>query len=138
MQRHSDEVADKIMASGFSPDVLIGIATGGLIPLSLLARRFPEAEVLTISAKSYEKETQGQIQIGGLPDTNLAGKNVLVVDEIVDRGTTLKRVKELLADKGIMSIQTAVLFVHKEHCEFPPDFYAKETAEWIVFPWEKE
>jgi len=106
------------------------------VPLELLSKHFPDAQTASITAKSYEGEVQKEITVSDMPDIDVSGRNVLIVDEIVDRGTTLERVSEIFNAKGVASLKTAVLFVNKERCHFPPDFFARETDDWIVFPWE--
>ncbi len=132
-------LAELIRTTNYIPDVLIGIASGGLVPLSLLAKEFRNAKVATISARSYEGEHQKEVEVGGLPDLDLSNKKVLLVDEIADHGTTLMKVAEALRAKYRMGeLKSAVLIVNKGRCENRPDFFVRETTDWVVFPWEQE
>jgi len=135
-----DELAGKIKASGFQPDYIIGITMGGLIPLYLIAKRLDIDNVLTVSASSYEKDKQKELEITYLPEIDLRGKKVLLVDDIADTGVSLKGVSEAIINKyGLSELKTATLAVNKDRCKFYPDFYAAvEQGEWLVFPWEKE
>lgn len=132
------ELAGKIRTSGFQADCLLGIAVGGLVPLTLLAKELDTKNVVTISARSYDSLTeQSSVRITALPDIDLRGKNILLVDEITDHGTTMQRVLDLVREKyGPKELQTATL-VCKKHSTHRPDFYALETEKWVVFPWEK-
>jgi len=139
VQQDASLLAEKIRTAGFIPEVLIGIASGGLVPLALLAKEFRNAKVTTIVAKSYEGTTQKEIEVGGLPDLDLSNKKVLLVDEIADHGTTLMKVTEALNAKyQIGELRSAVLVMNKANCVHRPDFAIRETEEWIQFPWEKE
>ena len=132
-------LADKVRAGEFVPDVLIGIASGGLVPLALLAKQFPSAKVATIATKRYEGRDEREIEVGGLPDLDLTDKKVLLVDEIVDHGGTLQSVTEALRAKyAIGELRSAVLFVNTINCKAYPDFYVEEIEDWVIFPWEKE
>ncbi|MEK9161012.1 MAG: phosphoribosyltransferase family protein [Patescibacteria group bacterium] len=139
VQEHASLLASKVRSADFAPEVLIGIASGGLVPLALLAKEFASAKVATIVAKSYQGTTQKEVEVGGLPDMDLSDKKVLLVDEIADHGTTLMKVTEALKAKyQIGELRSAVLIKNKDRCIHAPDFYVRETADWIQFPWEKE
>ncbi|MBY0110593.1 phosphoribosyltransferase domain-containing protein [Patescibacteria group bacterium] len=139
VQQDAALLASKVRTADFTPDVLIGIASGGLVPLALLAREFPGAKVATIVAKSYQGTTQKEVEVGGLPDMDLSNKKVLLIDEIADHGITLMKVTEALNAKyQIGELKSAVLVKNNDRCIHCPDFYVRETNEWIQFPWEKE
>lgn len=136
----TDELADKIKASGFEADYIIGITTGGLIPLYFLSKKLDIDNILTISANSYEKEKQKKLEITYLPEIDLDNKKILLVDEITETGTSLKGIIDAVKDKyKITEVKTATLCVNTDKCKFYPDFHViEEKGEWIVFPWEKK
>ncbi len=59
--------------------------------------------------------------------TTIPYDQLLVVDDVVDTGKTLKWFRVFL---------TASLH-YKPKSPFKPNFYVKETTNWIVYPWEK-
>jgi hypoxanthine phosphoribosyltransferase len=133
------ELSQKIQAGGFRPDCVLGIATGGLIPLALIAKELNIRNVATLTASSYEKHEQKEISIGNLPSIDLVGKKVLLVDEVAETGETLKKVSELIIEKyKVGELKTATIGLNKEKCKYPPSFVALEKNDWIVFPWEKK
>lgn len=132
------ELAEKLRASGFEPECLIGITVGGIIPLALLADKLGTKDVATVSARSYTAGEQGKLQVTALPEIDLRGKRVLLVDEIADRGTTLAYISELFREKyGVGELKAAVLVVNKKNCEHWPDYHAREVDRWVVFPWDR-
>ena len=133
------ELADKIKASGFEPDYLIGITVGGFVPLALLAKELDINRVLTASASSYDDaKKRGKLNIMHIPKVDLSDKKVLLVDEIVDSGETLRHIsKAIIHDCKISKLKTATLAISKG-CNFKPDFYVLETDRWLVFPWERK
>ena len=135
-----DQLANRIKISGFKPDYVIGITTGGLIPLYFLAKKLDVDSILTVSATSYEGDEQKTLRITYLPEIDLRGKRVLLVDEIADTGNSLKAVSDAVVSKyGVGELKTATLAVNKDRCKFYPDYYVlTEQGEWLVFPWEKE
>ncbi len=135
----TDKLAGKIKASGFKPDYIVGITTGGLIPLYFLIKKLDIYNILTVSANSYEKDKQKELKITYLPEIDLIGKKLLFVDEITDTGTSLKGILDAVVNKYKPGeIKTASLVVNTANCKFYPDFYGMaEQGEWVVFPWEK-
>lgn len=133
-----NKLAAKIVASGFGADYIIGITSDGLIPLYFLSQELRIKNILTISAKSYENKEQKELDIWYLPEASLAGKNILLIDEIVDTGETFKQIKRAMEGKyEAHEARTAALVVRTDHCKHLPDFYVVEANDWIVFPWEK-
>lgn len=139
VEKITDELASKIKASGFMPDYIIGITTGGLIPLYFLAKRLDcFLNILTISANSYDKDKKENLKILYLPEVDLSNKNILLVDEIAGTGGTLKEISSILIDKyEVGELKTVTLVVLKDS-QFYPDFYVlEEGGDWVVFPWDK-
>lgn len=139
IERLTDELATKIKVSGFKPDYIIGLTTGGLIPLYFLARKLENnRNILTISVNSYDKNKMGNLKISYLPEIDLSNKNILLVDDIAGTGNTLKEISNILNNKykvGELKIATIVAL---KDSKFYPDWYGTEKQEdWIVFPWDK-
>lgn len=135
----TEELLKKIKASEFKPDYLVGITVGGLIPLGMLAKALDMNTVVTVSANSYEGQERRNLNITYLPSIDLTGKKVLLIDEIVESGETLRQISQILLDQYKASeLKTAVFVINKDKCKFLPDFHIVETTEWIFFPWEKD
>lgn len=138
-----DELAEKLVntirASRFKPDYLVGITVGGLVPLVLLAKGLDINNVITVSANSYDGNKRKALNITYLPKIDLSNKKILLVDEIVGTGETLKQISRILVDDyRVGMLKTAVMVVSKEECTFQPDFSVLEVNKWIVFPWERK
>lgn len=135
----SQELAAKIKTSGFEPDYLVGITVGGLIPLGLLAEELDIRNILTVSASSYEGKEQRELEVRYLPNVDIAGKKILLIDEVSETGQTLQHIASLLKEKYQPSeLRTATLVVNVKESKFHPDFYSLEAHEWMIFPWEKD
>lgn len=133
------KLAREIHASDWKPQCLIGIIVGGVIPLALLADEFGTKDIATVSARSYSKKRQGKLRITALPEIDLRGKRVLLVDEIADKGTTLKRISEIFVRKyKVRELKTASLVVNRKNCKHWPDYHVLKTDKWVVFPWDKK
>lgn len=131
------EICEGIEIDDF--DLLIGLSVGGLVPLALFSVELGCKEVTTISASSYDGKNQKALTLKRLPKREeLEKRSILLIDDIVDSGNTLREIKSLLyCQYGVQKITTASLYVKKGTPEYP-DYWSKETTQWIVFPWEVE
>jgi len=133
----TEELGRRVIESGFKPDYLIGITLGGLVPLMLLGKQLKNRNVLTITAQSYDGDKKQKLEIKHLPDVDLSGRTVLLIDEIADSGETLEMITKFLLEKyKLKDLKTAVL-VCENKSAFKPNFFMRTTDEWVVFPWER-
>jgi len=94
-----------------SNPVLLCVLLGGIVPLgNLLCRLDFPLEVDYIHVSSYgQKNKQGDLLLKAEPTKDLSGRNVVIVDDILDTGITLKTIVEYCKKKGAEKIYTAVL-----------------------------
>jgi len=96
--------------------VVLCVLTGGIIPAGHLLTRitFP-LEIDYLHATRYRGATQGEhVQWVCRPGTDLQGRTVLVVDDILDEGHTLADILTFCRDAGATRVYSAVL-VEKQH-----------------------
>ncbi len=141
IQSMCQDLYDKINNEGYKPDLIVGISRGGLVPLGYLTgeKMFNIRNTLSVAVKSYEGNKQGEISL--LHPIHFEDfthyKSVLVVDDIVDSGQTVRFVLDILkTNLPNASIKTAVLYYKPKISVINPDYYVHETEDWIVFPWE--
>lgn len=134
------KLADKIKASSYQPDYLIGITTGGLFPLALLAKELDIKNVLSVLTESTGADEKKEVKIVSYPNMDLSNKKLLLIDEITESGNTLQKILQQLKEIYPKSeIRTATLGVNKDKCKSYPDYFIFfEEGDWIIFPWEKE
>lgn len=131
----AQSLAAKILDSKHAPDHIVAIARGGLT-LGHILSDFLRIPIATITIQSYvDIQTQGSLIISEELRTPVKGKNVLLVDDVSDTGKTLIRAIAYLKEFEPASVVSATLF-YKPHSEIKPDYYAEETAKWILFPYE--
>jgi hypoxanthine phosphoribosyltransferase len=106
------ELALQIRAD-FPDDLhLIAVLKGAFIFLSDLVRHMPGHVSLDFMAvSSYAKGTtsSGEVRLLKDLDTTLDGRNVVIVEDIVDTGLTLTYLQEILRARGPKSLRTACL-----------------------------
>ena len=129
--------AQKIQNQPYRPDVIVGIARGGLISARILTDLLetPELEILQIEFYTGINQTQLKPTIKQPLNHNFAGKKTLIVDDIADSGESLKLAQTHLQELCAKEIKTATLF-KKPFSMITPDFYEKQTSHWVVFPWD--
>lgn len=130
-------IADKIRKENFKPDVIVGVSRGGWPPARVLSDLLENPNLANVRAEFYVgvAETKGEPTLTQPVSVKVAGKRVLVVDEVADTGKSLQLIKEHLKAEGASEIRIATVYL-KPWSIVKPDYYAKETSRWIVFPWE--
>ena len=112
IQKRVHEMASEIRRD--YPDDLhvIAVLKGAFIFLSDLARNIPGHVSLDFMAvSSYEKGTtsSGEVKMVKDLDTALDGRNVVIVEDIVDTGLTLSYLQKILHERNPKSLRTACL-----------------------------
>jgi len=122
----------------FKPDALLAIARGGLTLAHAYAQATDNRNLFTINSILYDGEVKrSHPKLINLPE--LTGcKKVLILDDIVDSGQTLKAVLTVLQERyPDIDFKSATLY-HKKSADIEPDYALHNTTEWIDFFWEKD
>jgi hypoxanthine phosphoribosyltransferase len=122
------ELGAEITAAYPEGDLLVlGLLKGSFIFLSDLVRRIDRPlQVDFLVAASYGEGTasSGNVRLLYDPETELAGKHILLVEDIIDTGKTLNRLVTLLRARNPRSLEICAL-LHKhiaEHLELQASF----------------
>ena len=129
--------SEKIRQNGYQPDVIVGVARGGLVPARILTDLLEIPEIASLRVEFYVDIAQPSIEPilkQGLT-ASITGKKTLLVDDISDTGQSLKLAKNHLAEQGAKEVKIATLY-SKKTTATKPDYLEKETDRWVVFPWE--
>ncbi|NDY70762.1 hypoxanthine phosphoribosyltransferase [Desulfobacter hydrogenophilus] len=99
--------------------VVVGVLKGSFVFLADLVRQITiEHEIDLVGASSYEgTSSTGQIVFTKQPDLELKGRDVLLVEDIVDTGQTLARIIESIQLLNPRSIKTCALIDKNERRE---------------------
>lgn len=133
------DLARKLAASilQHTPDVnqIVAISRGGLT-LGHLLTDFLRIPIATIAIQSYSDiQKQGELKITQPLNMHIRGKHILLVDDVADTGKTFKRAATYLKSFKPKEITTVAIF-YKPKSIFRPDYFAKTTTKWIIFPYE--
>lgn len=107
------EIAD---ACGSTPLTMIVVMNGGLFFAAKLAEaiKLDDFYIDSIAAGSYKSNVStGVVQLRSTLKLDPRGRNVLIVDEVLDSGRTLKAIRDNLLEMGALSVKTAVLVEKK-------------------------
>ena len=115
-------VADEINKSGIKDPLFIAVMNGAFLFAADVMRKItiPNAEISFIKLSSYEgTETTGKVdELIGVND-DISGRNIIVLEDIIDTGITLEKIISLLKKEEVADIKVATLL-------FKPDAYTKD------------
>jgi len=149
IQRDSTYLSNELYHLNFS--CIIGVANGGMIPATLIAKQLKVNKLLSCNLKSYQEDKPREgahsqsdvVKTISFPEWSMLREEdrVLIVDDLVDTGLTLKRIKQynniINHDQPEKNWIFATLY-NKPRSTLKPDHTVREfhNDEWIVFPWE--
>jgi len=130
------DLAKQIIRSGQSFDRLIALARGGWTWARDLADALKIPELSSVRIKSYTGVNEfGELKIVQPLTDPISGERILLFDEVIDSGRTIKKAQEYLGVMGAENIKIGAL-CYKPRSEIKPDFFAFSTEAWVVFPHE--
>ena len=133
------ELAERLAAAP-EPDVVLAISRGGLVPAGMLGYRMGWRDMLLAAVVAYDDESgfRGKADFLQFPsDKQVAGKTVLVIDEVWDSGTTIAAVSKRIREAGGTPV-TAVLHYKpgRSRVDIVPDHFIVETNDWVLYPFK--
>ena len=136
----SRALAEQIAADTWKPDIILGIARGGLLVGGAISYALDVKNTFTMNVEFYtgiDERLEMPMILPPVPDlVDLAEASVLVADDVADTGQTLVLVKEFLAGK-VREVRVAVLY-EKPGSIVNCEYVWRRTDQWIDFPWSVE
>jgi hypoxanthine phosphoribosyltransferase len=142
-----DELAVRVAEDYAGKDLLlVGVLKGAVMVMADFARALPfhaPMDWMAVSSYGASTKSSGVVQIRKDLDTDLNGKHVLIVEDVIDSGLTLSWLLENFASRGAESIEVLALLRKPEaakveiDCKYvgfdiPPEFvvgYGLDYAE---------
>lgn len=124
-------------------DNIMVITRGGMVPACLISEKTNLRNILCAAVMfydEYERKIDEPIFLQFPQDGQIFGMRILVVDDVWDTGKTIMAVRERIKRSGGKA-DVCVLNYKPSKSKFPnerPDYFAQETDEWIVYPWDPE
>lgn len=133
----------------YKPEIIISVVRGGMIPSVILSHTLNIRNVENIKSIETLNDEIDAIKQKPIVDTNInfsniKGKKVLIVDDILGSGATIRKVKEEVEKWKPKEIRTAICIVNEENWEKSNktnykneiEYIGKIVRGWVVFPWE--
>lgn len=113
---------------------IVAITRGGLIPAAVVARELDCRLIETVSIVTYDEENKGEPRVIKAPAAAGDGSGWLVVDDLVDTGTTARVVRTLLPKAHF-----ATVYAKPAGKPLVETFITEVSQDtWILFPWDTE
>lgn len=120
------------VAHDYEPEIVLGIAKAGVIP-GVVVASILQCE-FTSMAVTRRSQGASPVLVAG-PPPSIRGRRVLVVDETCDTGSTMRLALSEIRAHQPAEVRSAVSF---KTGTYTPDFYAFETENFIILPWDRE
>jgi xanthine phosphoribosyltransferase len=113
---------------------IVAITRGGLIPAAIVARELDCRLIESVSVITYDEEKRGEPIIAKPPVAAGDGEGWLLLDDLVDTGTTARLVRGLLPKAHFATVYA------KPAGKPLVDTFITEVSQdtWILFPWDTE
>ena len=133
LHRDARALAWRLVGAGPFKGV-VAITRGGLIPAAIIARELEIRVIETVSVVTYDEEARGVPVVAKAPVAAGDGEGWLLVDDLVDTGTTAKVVRGLLQRARFVTVYA------KAAGKPLVDEFVTEVSQdtWILFPWDTE
>jgi hypoxanthine phosphoribosyltransferase len=117
--------------------ILVNILKGGIIFLSDLVRELDflhEIDFMSVSSYESQTESTGVVRILADLNINIEGKDVIIVEDIVDSGLTLDYIRHILLARRPRSMKICTLLDKKDKrkIEVPLDYVGFEIPDEFV------
>lgn len=139
IQAMVEEIAEKVKNTYTEWDniVIIGVLNGAIPFFKDLVFKLPENLTIDfIKTASYFEDTKSSGRIRLLLDNqmNVEGKDVLLVEDIVDSGLTQSFLKEYFSAKKVKSFRVCSLFYKSVNSKtgVAPDFYGADIPDYFI------
>ena len=136
IKKRVEELAEEISNEfGNSLVTIVSILKGAVVfTVDLMRYMKSEVELDFIRIKSYHGEKKSELRITVLPELDLKGKQVLIVDDIFDTGESLKLAYDEVIKHSPEVVKTCV-FLDKQiekKVDIRPDFVGFEIPDYFV------
>src|SRR5438093_13678364 len=130
-------LAEAIHADGYRPDLILGIARGGLLVAGALSYALDVKNTFTMNVEFYtgidERLPVPMLLPPVPPLVDLHDSRMLIADDVADTGQPLALVKGFCASQ-VGEVRAAVLY-EKPRSIVNCEYVWRRTELWIDFPW---
>jgi hypoxanthine phosphoribosyltransferase len=138
VQSLARDLAFRIRKDGFNPDLIVSLGRGGWVPGRLLSDYLGNPNLTEFKVEHYRgTERQAVARVRYPLTAEVAGRRVLVVDDVTDTGDSFEVAMAHVRSRGKPARMRTLVLHHKTVSPFVPDYYAEEVVDWrwIIYPW---
>lgn len=133
LHRDARALAWKLLGGGPFRGV-VAITRGGMIPAAIVARELDIRLIDTVCVVTYDEQRKGEARVTKAPTGAGDGDGWLLIDDLVDTGTTARVVRALLP-----KARFATVYAKPQGKPLVDDFVTEVSQDtWILFPWDTE
>lgn len=132
------DLAQQIRGDDYRPEIIVGVSRGGWPPARVMSDLLQNPNLANMKVEFYRDigVRNKRPRITQPVTMEVVGKRVLVVDDVSDTGHSLRVVADHLRRRPVKELRVCALYM-KPQSIFRPDYYARTTRKWIIFPWER-
>ncbi len=141
----TNNILQKIRKENIHIDTIVPVLRGGAYLGNMLNNNIKNTDISYIHVRRSESNEKnsflGTPVFKGITNVDkISGKDVLITDDMLDKGVTMKFVIEEIKKLNPKSIKVAVLynFTKLDDEQMYIVGASMEQKKWIVYPWEKE
>ena len=117
--------------------MIVGVLKGAFVFVSDLVRNINldlSLDFIAVSSYGMSTESSGVVKINKDIEMDLTGKNVIIVEDIIDTGLTLKYIKEYLSGKNAKSVRICTLLdkPSRRKCNVDVDYVGFEIEDLFI------
>jgi hypoxanthine phosphoribosyltransferase len=130
---YTKQIHKYVLSIAFLPDAIVCIHKGGIIPSTILSYQMKIDELYSLKITANNVVYPRDI-------INLRGKNILIVDNILEDGQKIAYLESFLQSLAVRQVVVTTLVRKQFDTPFVvPDFSAKSISkeDWVIFPWEE-
>jgi Predicted phosphoribosyltransferases len=115
-----------VVENNYNPDIIIGIARGGLVPARMVADYLFKKDLLSIKTEHWglTATMNGKAVLKEKLNYDVTGKKVLIVDDITDTGESMKLSYNYVKSINPADVKTTSM-LYIDGSNYTPDFYGK-------------
>ena len=132
------EIAKKIEKDYENQELLVvGVLKGAFVFVSDLVRNINldlSLDFMAVSSYGMSTQSSGVVKINKDIEMDITGKNVIIVEDIIDTGLTLKYIKEYLSGKNAKSVRICTLLdkPSRRKCDVEVDYIGFEIEDLFI------
>lgn len=135
----SKRLASKIVDSRFEVDTIVALARSGFVPGRIISDFLGVTDLVSLKVEHWLNLTGKHQEEANIPykiPFRIGGKKILIVDDLVDTGKSMKASVEYLNGFNPHDIKTAVM-QYITTSSIRPDYYVTEVKDWVwfIYPW---